>query len=46
MKEWTRHAKALDMHLAGALFTEIGDELGVSRERARQIVFDAKQQRA
>jgi len=38
-----RHAKALDMHLAGYGFRQIGRELGVSRERARQIVDRAKE---
>src|SRR5262245_57609690 len=37
-RNWQKHAKALDMKLAGATFDEVGLELGVSRERARQIV--------
>jgi len=38
MINWPRYAKALDMKLAGAKLNDIAMMLGVSRERARQIV--------
>jgi len=37
-RDWPRIAKALDLRLGGALLKDIGDELGVSKERARQMV--------
>ena len=40
-RDWQRYAWALDMKLAGATLAEIGHELGVTRERARQIVHVA-----
>jgi len=43
---WPRYAKALDMRLAGCTYAAIGKELGVSRERARQLVELAKEQLA
>jgi len=46
MKDWPRYAQALDMRLEGAMLQEIGDELGVSKERARQMVAIAKAQLA
>jgi hypothetical protein len=45
-RDWPRYAKALDMRLAGAKLDEIAAELGVGRERARQIVVLAKAQLA
>jgi len=45
-RDWQRYARALDMKLAGATLTEIGHELGVTRERARQIVQAAAQRLA
>ena len=45
-RDWPRYAHALDMRLSGAKLGEIGDELGVSKERARQIVQLAKEQLA
>jgi len=46
MRDWPRYARALDLRLAGATFQEIGIELEVSRERARQIVKLAAEQLA
>jgi hypothetical protein len=40
--DWPRYAKALDLHLAGATLAAIGGELGVSGERARQMLVIAK----
>jgi DNA-binding CsgD family transcriptional regulator len=37
-----RSAKALRLHVEGATFEEIGQELGVTRERVRQIVMKAQ----
>ena len=36
--DWPRYAKALDMRLEGATLEAISQELGVSRERVRQIL--------
>jgi len=41
-EQWKRYAKALDMHLAGHTLREVGDKLGISRERARQMIAVAK----
>jgi hypothetical protein len=46
MRDWPRHARALDMRLAGAKLSDIGLELGVSKQRARQIVELARKQLA
>ena len=43
-RNWPRYARALDMHLAGHKLDDIAHELGVTRERARQMVIDAKRQ--
>src|SRR5262249_3126385 len=40
-RNWPRYARALDMHLAGHKLDDIAHELGVTRERARQMVIDA-----
>jgi len=40
--DWQRHAIALDLWLAGRTYREIGDYLGISRERARQIIVVAR----
>ena len=45
-RNWLRYAKALDMRLEGARLDDIASELGVSRERARQMVVLAEQQLA
>lgn len=45
-RDWPRYARALDMRLDGALLTDIAQELGVSKERARQMVSDARKQLA
>jgi hypothetical protein len=46
LSKWPRHAKALDMRLAGATNAEIGQHFGVSRGRAQQMVTAAKKQLA
>lgn len=46
MRDWERYARALDMRLEGATLRQIAGELGVSKERARQIVELAKAQLA
>ena len=46
MRDWKRYARALDMRLAGAKLDEIAGELGVSRQRAFQMVELAKAQLA
>jgi len=45
-RDWARYAKALDMRLGGAKLDEIGNEFGVTRERARQMVDIAQRQLA
>jgi len=45
-KNWERYARALDMHLAGSNLKQIGNEFGVTSERARQMVDCAKAQLA
>jgi hypothetical protein len=45
-RNWERLARALDLRLEGKLLREIGDEFGVSKERARQMVKLAKAQLA
>lgn len=45
-RNWSRYAQALDWHLEGIAYVEIGRRFGVTRERARQMVFDAKRQLA
>jgi predicted CXXCH cytochrome family protein len=42
VRDWPRHAKALDMRLGGAKLDEISAEFGISRERARQMLLVAK----
>lgn len=46
MTNWPRYARALDMRLEGKRLHEIAAELGVSTERARQMVKHAKAQLA
>ena len=46
VRDWERYAHALDMRLEGATLKAIGRDLGVSRERARQIIELAKAQLA
>jgi DNA-directed RNA polymerase sigma subunit (sigma70/sigma32) len=46
MKDWPRYALALDMRLEGKTLDEIGDHLGVGKERARQMIKLAKAQLA
>src|SRR5215468_2431585 len=41
-RNWPRYAKALDLRLEGHTLEAIAQELGVSRERARQIITLAK----
>ena len=38
-RDWERIAKALDMKLAGAKYREIAAALGVSNQRAQQMVM-------
>lgn len=45
-RNWPRYAKALDMWLAGATLLEIGGTFEVSKQRAQQMVRDARQQLA
>jgi hypothetical protein len=45
-RDWPRYAEALDMHLAGAKLDEIGWVLGVTKQRAQQLVTTAKKQLA
>jgi hypothetical protein len=46
-RDWSRFAEALDMRLGGATLDQIAAHVGgVSRERARQMVIEAKQQLA
>jgi len=45
-RNWERHARALDMRLAGARLDDIAAEFGVSRQRASQMVQLAKEQLA
>jgi len=45
-RDWPRYARALDMRLAGALLDEIAEELGVTKQRAHQMVNTAKRQLA
>lgn len=37
-RDWPRHARALDLWLAGKMQTEIAREMGISRERVRQML--------
>jgi len=39
-KNWEKCARALDLRLQGKTLEQIGRELGVSRERARQLSKD------
>jgi hypothetical protein len=41
-RENPRYAKAYDVHLKGGTLREVGREIGVSVERARQVVFSAE----
>jgi DNA-directed RNA polymerase specialized sigma24 family protein len=41
-----RRAEALKLHAAGSSLAAIGEALGVSRERARQLVKKAQQEAA
>jgi transposase len=41
-RNWPRYAKALDMHLSGVSTKEIAKDFGVTRQRAQQMVRDAK----
>ena len=45
-RNWLHYARALDLHLSGHSLKEIGGELDVCVERARQIVYEAKRQLA
>jgi DNA-directed RNA polymerase specialized sigma24 family protein len=45
-RDWLRYAKALDMKLEGYSMKEIAKELGVTRQRAHQMVQIAKAQLA
>lgn len=45
-RNWERYALALDMRLGGATLLDIGLKLGVSKERARQMVEDGRKQLA
>jgi hypothetical protein len=40
-RDWVRYAMALDYRLQGYTLEEVGRKLGVSRERARSIIFIA-----
>ena len=40
-RQWERYARALDLRLEGWKLEAIGKDLGVSRERARQMVKQA-----
>lgn len=46
MRDWSRYALALDMRLDGAKHLDIGRKLGVTKERARQMVELARLQLA
>jgi transposase len=41
-RNWPRYAKALDMKLGGKQYKEIAEYFGVSKQRAQQMVRDAK----
>jgi len=45
-RDWQRYARALDLQLAGVKISDIGRELGVSKQRALQMVNDARKQLA
>jgi hypothetical protein len=45
-RDWSRYARALDLRLAGHRLGDIGTELGVTRERARQMVMVAQRRLA
>jgi hypothetical protein len=45
-RDWSRYAEALDMRLAGLSYDDIGEVLGVSKQRAFQMVTEAKAQLA
>jgi hypothetical protein len=45
-RNWERYAVALDMKLAGAEYKEIAEHFGVTKQRAHQMVIDAKAQLA
>jgi DNA-binding transcriptional regulator LsrR (DeoR family) len=45
-RNWPRYARALDLYLMGFTQKQIGDHFGVTRQRAAQIIFDARRQLA
>ena len=45
-RNWAVYARALDLRLEGKQLKEIAAELGVSKERARQLVEAARKQLA
>lgn len=45
-RDWPRYARALDMWLDGKLLMEIAQEFGVTKQRAQQMVQDARKQLA
>ena len=45
-RDWTRYALALDMYLEGKTQAQVARTLGLSRERARQMITSAAHQLA
>jgi hypothetical protein len=45
-RDWSRYARALDLRLEGKRHYEIAAALGISRERARQMIVAAKRRLA
>lgn len=45
-RNWPRYARALDMRLGGATLLEIAHEFKVTKQRAQQLVRDARRQLA
>jgi len=41
MRDWPRYAEALDMRLAGVSVQHVGDVLGVTEQRASQMIHVA-----